>query len=320
MNSTARAAFEGIWLPMITPLRQGRIDLDAARALARRYRRAGLSGLVLFGSTGEGSLLSATEKCEMLEAIRAETPDLPLVVGASGIDTRGVAAAVRRLDRLAPAGYLVSPPCYLRPSQAGIVWHYRQIAWSTPRPILLYNIPERTGVAMTVETMETLAQDPQFAAVKECDPALLQVLNARGRLPALCGADTVLPEHFLAGGRGAIPAAAHLFPERFVAVMQAARAGQAEAAQWLYAPLRRLVRLLYAEPNPAPLKRALALEGWIADELRPPLMPASDALTEKLRRALEQIRRDESDTRAAGPGMEAGGNVVPIAAGSRGTA
>lgn len=289
MDMPVKPAFEGLWLPMVTPLRGGHVDLDAAQALARYYRNAGIAGLVLFGSTGEGNLLSMPEKTDMIDAIASDAHALPLILGVGGVDTRGVTAAVRRLDRYAPAGYLVPPPYYLGPSQAGIQWHYRQIAWATERPIILYNIPRRAGVAMTVETMEALAALPNFGAVKECNSAVLAALNGRGRLNTLCGEDLALLDHFLAGGRGAVPAAAHLFPERFVALMQMAQGGQTAAARECFAPLRPLIRLLFSEPNPAPIKRALALQGLITDELRMPMMPASRELTPRLRRAMSLI-------------------------------
>ncbi|CAB3869073.1 4-hydroxy-tetrahydrodipicolinate synthase family protein [Achromobacter mucicolens] len=289
MHPRPKPMFEGLWLPMVTPMRGGHVDLDGAQALARYYRNAGIAGLVLFGSTGEGNLLGMPEKIEMIEAINSDSHALPLVLGVGGVDTRGVATAVRRLDRYAPAGYLVPPPYYLGPSQAGILWHYRQIAWATERPIILYNIPKRSGVAMTVETMEALAVLPNFGAVKECNPAVLAALNARDRLNALCGEDLSLLDHFLAGGRGAIPAAAHLYPERFVALMALAQSGDAQAARECFDPLRPLIRLLFSEPNPAPVKRALAMQGLIADELRLPMMPASRELSARLRRALDLI-------------------------------
>ena len=299
MDMPAKTVFDGIWLPMITPLRGGYVDLDAAQALARYYRNAGIAGLVLFGSTGEGNLLSLSEKTDMIEAIASDPHALPLVFGAGGVDTRGVATAIRRLDKYAPAGYLVPPPYYLSPSQPGILWHYRQIAWATERPIILYNIPKRTGVTMTVETMETLALLPNFTAVKECNPSVLATLNARGKLHALCGEDLALLDHWLAGGRGAIPAAAHLYPERYVEVMQLARDGHAEAARELFEPLRGLIRLLFAEPNPAPLKRALSLQGLIADELRMPMMPASRELTSRLQRAMSAVQASPSRLQTA---------------------
>ncbi|KRC68852.1 4-hydroxy-tetrahydrodipicolinate synthase [Achromobacter sp. Root83] len=299
MDMPAKTGFSGIWLPMVTPMRGGYVDLDAAQALARYYRNAGIAGLVLFGSTGEGNLLAMPEKIDMIEAIASDPDALPLVFGAGGVDTRGVAAAIRRLDKYAPAGYLVPPPYYLSPSQAGILWHYRQIAWATERPIILYNIPKRAGVAMTVETMETLAALPNFGAVKECNPSLLATLNARGTLDALCGEDLALLDHFLAGGLGAIPAAAHLYPERFVEVMQLARDGHAEAAREMFEPLRGLARLLFSEPNPAPIKRALAMQGLIADELRMPMMPASRELGPRLQRAMSMVQGSASRLQTA---------------------
>ncbi|EHK67921.1 4-hydroxy-tetrahydrodipicolinate synthase family protein [Achromobacter arsenitoxydans] len=299
MDMPAKTVFEGIWLPMVTPMRGGHIDLDAAQALARYYRNAGIAGLVLFGSTGEGNLVSMPEKIDMIEAIASDPHALPLVFGAGGVDTRGVAAAVRRLDKYAPAGYLVPPPYYLGPSQAGILWHYRQIAWATQRPIILYNIPKRAGVTMTVETMEALAALPNFGAVKECNPSVLSALNARRRLDALCGDDLALLDHFLAGGRGAIPAAAHVYPERYVEVMQLARNGHAEAARQMFEPLRGLARLLFSEPNPAPIKRALYLQGLIADELRMPMMPASRELGARLQRAMGLVQHSASRLQTA---------------------
>ena len=299
MDMPARPVFEGIWLPMVTPMRAGHVDCEAAQALARYYRNAGIAGLVLFGSTGEGNLLSLPEKIDMIEAIRTDPHALPLVFGAGGVDTRGVAAAIRRLDKLSPAGYLVPPPYYVCPSQQGILWHYRQIAWATERPVILYNIPKRAGVAMTVETMETLAALPQFGSVKECNPSLLSALNARGRMDVLCGEDMAFLDHFQMGGRGAIPAAAHLYPERYVEVMQLARDGHAEAARELFEPLRGLIRLLFAEPNPAPIKRALALQGLITDELRPPMTSASRELSARLQRAMSVVQCSPSRLQTA---------------------
>ena len=217
--------------------------------------------------------------------------------GAGGVDTRGVAAAIRRLDKYRPAGYLVPPPYYLGPAQAGILWHYRQIAWVTDRPIILYNIPKRAGVTMTVETMEALAALPNFTAVKECNPSVLAALNARGTLTALCGEDLALPDHFLAGGRGAIPAAAHLFPDRHVEIMQLA--ATATPRPRASCSLRGLIRLLFAEPNPAPIKRALALQGLIADELRMPMTSASRELGQRLQRAMNAVQDSPSRLRTA---------------------
>ncbi|MFJ1301121.1 dihydrodipicolinate synthase family protein [Pseudomonadota bacterium AL_CKDN230030165-1A_HGKHYDSX7] len=286
------AAFDGIWLPMITPMRQGRVDLLAAQSLARYYRDAGLAGLVLFGSTGEGNLLSLPEKVEMVEAIRADPHALPLVFGAGGVDTRGVAAMMRRLDKLEPVAWLIPAPYYLCPSQAGLLWHYRQLAWATRKPVILYNVPRRTGSALTVESVEALAQLPEITAIKECDPTALAVLQGRRPLPVLCGEDLSLLDHLLAGGRGAIPACAHVLPERYVALFELVRTGAIAQARECFEALRPLIRLLYNEPNPVGIKKALALQGLVCDELRAPLMTGSAELAERLRRTLQGLQRE----------------------------
>jgi 4-hydroxy-tetrahydrodipicolinate synthase len=225
----------------------------------------------------------------MAQAIAREPGALPFVIGAGGVDTGGVVASIRRLDKLEPQAWLVPPPYYLCPSQEGMLWHYRQIGWATRRPIILYNVPKRTGSCLTVESMETLAQTIRVAAVKECNPAILRALNARSRLPALCGDDVALLEHLMLGGRGAIAASAHIRPDLFVAVMRLARSGRHEQAAELFETLKPLVRLLFSEPNPAPVKKALALAGLIHDELRMPMTPASRALANRLQRVIERL-------------------------------
>ncbi|OWT72850.1 4-hydroxy-tetrahydrodipicolinate synthase [Achromobacter sp. HZ28] len=292
----------GLWLPMVTPMRLGRVDEDAAVRLARYYRRAGIDGLVLFGSTGEGSLLSLAERCDMVAALRAdaEASALPIMLGLGGVDTNGVAAAMRRLNRLEPVAYLIPPPYYLCPTQAGMRWHYRQLAWATEYPIMLYNVPKRTGSALTVESMETLAATQPIAGVKECDATRLMAILQRGQVPAVCGEDAALCDFFLAGGQTAIAASAHVRPDLFVAMMRLAQAGQASAARALEDQLKPLVRLLFSEPNPAPVKKALAMAGLIQDELRPPLMPASNALAGRLRRLLERLPPTPAEEAAGG--------------------
>ena len=173
---------------MVTPMRAGHVDCEAAQALARYYRNAGIAGLVLFGSTGEGNLLSLPEKIDMIEAIRTDPHALPLVFGAGGVDIRRWTLGwCRRRTTCAP------------PHPVAL-----QIAWATERPVILYNIPKRAGVAMTVETMETLAALPHSARSRN---AILTVVRARarGRMDVLCGEDLAFLDHFQMGGRGAFP-------------------------------------------------------------------------------------------------------------------
>src|SRR5690606_4044223 len=133
--------WDGLWLPLVTPLRDSYLDITALQALARHYARAGVAGFVLFGSTGEGNLISMKEKFLACDAVRAAAPGLPIVLGAGGVDPQSIYHAVRKLDRLQPDGWLVPPPYYLRPAPDGILWHYQQIAWASRQPIIIYDVP-----------------------------------------------------------------------------------------------------------------------------------------------------------------------------------
>lgn len=281
--------WDGLWLPLVTPLRDSYLDITALQALARHYARAGVAGFVLFGSTGEGNLISMKEKFLACDAVRAAAPGLPIVLGAGGVDPQAIYHAVRKLDRLQPDGWLVPPPYYLRPAPDGILWHYQQIAWASRQPIIIYDVPKRTGTQLSVELIETLARHANCAAVKECDPVALAALNARRKLPCLCGEDALFLDHFLQGGTGAISAAAHVRPDIFVAVMALARGGHRDAARTLFGALKPLIRLLYQEPSPGPIKKALAAGGMIADELRLPMTPSSDALAGRLAQAVARL-------------------------------
>jgi len=283
------STWAGLWLPLITPLRESYVDVAAMQALARHYARAGISGFVLFGSTGEGNLISMKEKFLAYEAVRSATPQLPIVIGVGGVDPMSIYQTIRKLERLRPAGWLIPPPYYLRPAPNGIVWHYQQMAWATRLPIIIYDVPKRTGAQLSVELIEHLAACTSCVAVKECDPLALAALNARQKLPALCGEDTVFLEHFLQGGTGAITAAAHIRPDIFVAVMTLSQAGHHDVAQTLFTTIKPVIRLLYHEPNPAPIKKLLAAAGLIADELRLPMTTASEELARRLTQAVAKL-------------------------------
>jgi 4-hydroxy-tetrahydrodipicolinate synthase len=276
-----------MWLPMVTPMRGGALDLRAAARLAERYARAGVDGLVILGTTGEGGLLSPKERREfaatVLEAVHGI---VPVMAGVGGVDTRAVCEQVRHLDHLDLAGYLVPPPYYLRPSEAGIAWHFAEVLKATLRPLMLYNVPRRTGCSMSLALMQSLLAHPRIVAVKECDAANLRELARKQPFPVFCGEDARMLDHCLAGGAGAVPASAHVRPDLFVRLMHLAETGRRLAAGALFSQLQPLVSLMFSEPNPAPVKAALAIEGWIEPDVRLPMYPASKALWQRLETAL----------------------------------
>ncbi|CAG2149700.1 4-hydroxy-tetrahydrodipicolinate synthase [Cupriavidus yeoncheonensis] len=280
----------GMWLPMVTPMRGAALDLPAAARLAERYARAGVDGLVILGTTGEGGLLSPKERRELAATVlEAVNGAVPVMAGAGGVDTRAVGEQVRHLDHLDLAGYLVAPPYYLRPSDAGIAWHFAEVLKVTQRPLMLYNVPRRTGCAMSLALMRSLLAHPRIVAVKECDAANLREAARRQPFPVFCGDDAHMLDHLLAGGAGAVPASAHIRPELFVRLLHLAETGRRLAAGALFSQLQPLVSLMFSEPNPAPVKAALAIEGWIEPDVRLPMQPASKALWQRLETALASL-------------------------------
>ena len=277
----------GIWVPMVTPMRAGSLDLPGAARLAEGYAEAGVNGLIILGTTGEGNLLSTRERqvftAAVLEAVHGE---LPVMAGIGAVDTRAVCAQVAELDAFDLAGYLVPPPYYVRPSDEGIMWHYNEVARATARPLMLYNVPKRTGCAMSPALIRSLLAHPRISAVKECDSANLRAFADDPNVTALCGEDAAMLDHLLAGGAGVIAASSHIRPDLFIRLLHLAQTGRLRAARALFAKLAPLVSLMFEEPNPAPVKAALALSGVISPETRLPLLPASSGLVQRLEEAM----------------------------------
>lgn len=284
--------FSGIWVPLITPFADGEVDHAALRALVRRYADAGIAGLVALGTTGEPSALDAAEQDAVLatildeaQAVRhADAQALPVLVGVSGNHTASMAARIGQLNALPIAGVLMSAPYYVRPSQAGIVGHFMTLADASDKPVVLYDIPYRTGVRLELDTLLTLAAHPRIQAVKDCAGSLdtTLALIRDGRLQVLTGEDINIFNSLCLGGSGAIAASAHLRPERFVALYRALAAGRLDEGRRIFHELAPLIQALFAEPNPAPVKALLAAQGLIRDGLRMPMTRAGDALVARL--------------------------------------
>ncbi|MDR6406991.1 4-hydroxy-tetrahydrodipicolinate synthase [Paraburkholderia terricola] len=286
--------FSGIWVPLITPFADGEVDHAALRALVRRYADAGVAGLVALGTTGEPAALDAAEQDAVLATILDEAnaaardahdaPALPVLVGVSGNHTASMRERIEQLNPLPIAGVLMAAPYYIRPSQAGIVGHFTALADASEKPVVLYDIPYRTGVRMELGTLLTLAAHPRIHAIKDCAGSLdtTLALIRDGRLRVLAGEDMNLFNTLCLGGSGAIAASAHVRPERFVALYRALAAGRLDEGRRIFHALAPLMEALFAEPNPAPVKALLAAQGLIRDELRMPMTRAGDALVARL--------------------------------------
>jgi 4-hydroxy-tetrahydrodipicolinate synthase len=286
--------FSGIWIPLITPFADGAVDHAALRALVRRYAGAGVAGLVALGTTGEPAALDAAEQDAVLATILdaaqavARGADgaraLPVVVGVSGNHTASMRERIQQLNTLPIAGVLIAAPYYIRPSQAGIVGHFTALADASDKPVVLYDIPYRTGVRLELDTLLTLAAHPRIQAVKDCAGSLdtTLALIRDGRLQVLAGEDIAIFNTVCLGGSGAIAASAHLRPERFVALYRALTAARLDEGRRIFHDLVPLIQAAFAEPNPAPVKALLAAQGLIRNELRMPMTRASDVLAARL--------------------------------------
>ncbi len=286
------SAPDGIWIPIVTPFRNGAVDFDAAQCLADELAGSGIDGIVVCGTTGEAATLEESEQAAMLSAVcEAAGSRCRIAMGLAGSDTRAVAGRAARCSETGAQALLVSPPSYVCPSQQGILAHFREIASATDLPVILYNIPARTGVAIELPTFIALAEDRRFVAVKQCGGNQSQLMDLIGQtgLNVLCGDDPSILATLCLGGHGAISAAAHIRPDLYVRLRDLVRAGDIAAARTLFHALLPLMRLLFSEPNPGPVKAALALQGRIRDELRLPMTPMSAAGRDRLAAALERL-------------------------------
>ena len=277
--------FNGIWVPLVTPFRAGAVDLPALRRLVQHLAAQGVAGFVACGSTGEAAMLTETEQAGVLATTLDAAGGKPVLMGLAGADAQAIA---RRAQALAaqhrPAGWLLAPPAYVKPSQAGIVQHFHTVASATPLPLVAYDIPARTGVRIQIDTLLALAAHPQIRAVKDCsgDRAAAEAVLADGRLALLGGNDDELFDQLARGAAGGITASAHLATRAFVQLATALRGGGLADARALWRRLAPITQAAFAEPNPAVIKGALARQGWMADLLRPPMLPAAPASVEAL--------------------------------------
>ncbi|MBH1965955.1 MAG: 4-hydroxy-tetrahydrodipicolinate synthase [Comamonadaceae bacterium] len=280
--------FSGIWIPLVTPFNAGSVDFNALDSLVRRYACTGVSGFVALGTTGEPAALDEREQDKVLATVLAAAGGLPVVVGVSGNHTAQVCERVAALNTQPIAGVLVSAPYYIKPSQAGIIAHFMAIADASRVPVILYDIPARTGVRLELKTILELAAHERIMAIKDCggSPEKTRSLILDGRLEVLCGEDLDLFNVLCEGGSGAIAASAHLFTERFVALARLLREGHLMDARMIWHSLVPVIQAAFAEPNPAPLKAALAQLGSIRNELRAPMTPVSRDLEIELEKLI----------------------------------
>jgi len=284
---------EGLWLPLVTPFRDGALDERSLRRIARHYLGQPVDGMILAATTGEGLTIDEDETERLTAIVATEAAGrIPVFIGLSGSDTRKVAKALAHTAPWPVDGYLIACPYYTRPSQAGLYHHFAALAGETARPIMIYNIPYRTGVNLANDTLLRLAELPNIVGVKDCCADQVQSFDLMRARPdgfaVMTGEDALLYAALTQGGDGAILASAHVETARFAAIRQMLLAGDHRAALQAWRGLVDLARLLFAEPSPAPIKHWLARAGLIdSPEVRAPMMPVSAALAARIEREMD---------------------------------
>lgn len=280
----------GVYVPLVTPFDvDGAVALDAVEQLCNEYLEAGVSGIVALGTTGESTALDADEKRAVVErcAMVCAARGAQLVVGAGTNNTATTIEAVRALAGTpALVASLVVVPYYVRPSEAGVVAHMQAVAAASPVPIILYNIPYRTGRALDAASILELAGSRNVAGIKQAVGGIdIDTLEVLAGMPpgfsVLGGEDTHLLPTVLLGAAGAICASAHVCTERFVAMIECGLAGKVEEGRAHHEALLPVVRACFAEPNPSVFKGVLHALGRIpTPDLRLPLLSASHPAVE----------------------------------------
>ncbi|KAG1450061.1 hypothetical protein G6F57_016487 [Rhizopus arrhizus] len=291
--SSQSSLFQGVWVPLVTPFSGGAVDGGALRRLVRHYAAAGVDGLVVCGSTGEAASLDDAEQLAVLDAVLTEAGRLPVIMGLAGNHQGHVMQRLSAFGTRPLAGILAPAPYYVRAGQEGAAAYFRCLADASRFPLVLYDIPYRTGTPLDTATLLSLAAHPNIAAIKDCGGSLAKTLAliADGQMNVLAGEDLQSLSTLCLGGTGMIAAAAHIRPDLFVAMHQAVRAQQLDLARRLFQALVPVIQLAFEEPNPGPLKAQLGRQGLLSEELRLPMPAASAALAARMDAAVAGLNR-----------------------------
>ncbi len=281
--------FKGLGVALVTPfLDNGGVDMAGLQRLIEHNIKNGTDYLVVQGTTGESATLTAEEKRSVLDfVIEVNNGRKPIVLGIGGNNTTAVAQALTDLDPTGIDGILSVSPYYNKPSQEGIYQHYKKLNEVTPLPIILYNVPGRTSSNVTASTTLRIAKElKNIVAVKEASGNLEQIMEIIMHKPkgflVLSGDDALTLPHIAVGGDGVISVVGNAFPKRFSRMVHAALEGDLAAAKADHYDLLEIIPMLFAEGNPAGVKRVLATLGICRENLRLPLVPVSKGLGEKL--------------------------------------
>ena len=274
--------FKGVITALITPLRDGNVDEAAFEALLERQIAAGVHGVVPVGTTGESATLTTEEHKRLVElCVMIARGRVRVIAGAGASATSKAIELVRHAKTVGADGALVVTPYYNRPSQAGLAAHFEAIAEAVQLPVLLYNVPGRTGVDLSNETVARLAAHPNIVGIKDATadmsrPSWMRA-NIPGQFDLIAGDDASFLGYLAHGGHGVISVVSNVAPEAMVALYDAVMAGDLATARSWQDRLIGLHKAMFMDSSPSPAKYALSRLGLCGEDVRLPLVPTSDA-------------------------------------------
>jgi 4-hydroxy-tetrahydrodipicolinate synthase len=294
--------FEGLGVALVTPYRKGAVDTDAAAKLAERLVERGVRALYPCGCTGEATSLTREERTRLIRAVvEAVRGKAAVIAGTGTANTDETIEFSKEAIQLGADAVMVITPYSVRPTQEGLLAHYRAVAAAIDRPMVLYNVPTRTGSSIAPETVAKLAENPRIAAIKEASGSVDQTsaIRARCDITVLSGDDSLYLALLAVGARGLVSVAGHLVPAELVELERHFHSGRIGEAEAVHRRLTPLFKALFLETSPAPVKHALARLGWIADEIRLPLVSIRPETAKAVEAAMDAAGLAESARKSA---------------------
>jgi len=291
-----RTTFTGVGTALVTPFtRGGKLDEAAVRRLGRRQIDAGVHFLCPCGTTGENPTLTDAERLRIVEILVDEAKGrTPILAGAGGYDTAEVIHLAGEMQERGASGLLSVTPYYNKPTQEGLYQHYKALAASTRLPIIVYNVPGRTGVNVEVPTLVRLAGLPNIVGVKEASGNVTQMCEICRAVPddflVLSGDDALTLPLMAVGGRGIVSVASNEIPREMADMVEAAERNDFAAARAIHARILPLMQINFVEANPIPVKAAMAAMGLLEEAYRLPMVPPKAESREKILGVLKELR------------------------------
>jgi len=290
--------FRGTFTALVTPFRDGGVDVSGFEKLIETQIGAGITGIVAIGTTGESPTLSHEEREQLIRlAVGTANKHCLGLAGTGSNATQHAVADTKLAEKLGVDGALLVAPYYNKPSQEGLFRHFKAIAGATSLPIMLYNIPGRCSVDILPETVARLASDCRnIVSIKEASGSVERVGELRRRLPEsftiLSGDDSLTLPFMAVDAAGVVSVASNLFPSQVCALVRACESGDLKSAATLHRKLLPLFKDLFIEPNPVPVKTALGWRGAMSGEVRLPLCEMSETNQARLRKTIEEFESD----------------------------